>query len=328
MEKLLTVIIPCYNCEKTLRAAVASCYTQGFSVEEFEIVMVDDASTDGTRSIMTELAQQYSNVRTFHHSNNQGGGAARNTAVAHSQAKVIFCLDSDDLLPPQTLAKMLAFLLDKQCDGVCFNHLVRFRGSDINDIDYIETYTANNQPIAFSSVLQKDNARCPLTIVFMFTREAFNKTTGYPTHHGFDTQGFGWRFLSSGLTAYVCPGSSYLQRIHFTTSYYLREYEAGKVNHHVREILMEHLPLFTTEARTLIDSFDYSDFTRNIGSELLGLTQILIDGYEQKLGTLTYSNHPSIPYKAIRRNSLTGILLRLLSRIRHFLNNLSQEMKS
>ena len=48
----LSITIPCYNCEKTLREAVESCYKQGFENEnDFEIVMVDDGSKDGTREL-------------------------------------------------------------------------------------------------------------------------------------------------------------------------------------------------------------------------------------------------------------------------------------
>ena len=83
----LSIIIPCYNCENTLREAVESCYIQGFREDEFEIVMVNDDSKDATSLVMKELASEHSNIRTHYHDTNQGGGATRNTATKISSSE-------------------------------------------------------------------------------------------------------------------------------------------------------------------------------------------------------------------------------------------------
>ena len=65
----VTIIIPCFNCTKTLAAAFESCFTQGIE-GPFEIVMVDDASTDGTKPLMEQLASKHPNVKLGFHEKN------------------------------------------------------------------------------------------------------------------------------------------------------------------------------------------------------------------------------------------------------------------
>ena len=134
MTPKLSIIIPCYNCEDTLREAVDSCYIQGFSNEEFEIIMVDDGSTDNTWKLMQGIASEYKNIKVLQHSRNRGGGATRNTAIKNSSADVLFCLDSDDILPPDTLGKMYTFLKEKNCNAVCIHRFINFNGKDTSDI--------------------------------------------------------------------------------------------------------------------------------------------------------------------------------------------------
>jgi len=321
MSPKLSIIIPCYNCEKTLREAVDSCYVQGFSENEFEIVMVDDGSTDETRELMKRLAEEHANLHLFFHEKNKGGGAARNTAVANSKSEVIFCLDSDDLLPPDTLNRMLDYLDEKQCDGICFEKSIKFRNTNINNIENIDTFPYDDNPIPFLSLLEWKLS--PVVVVFMYTKKSFNHTGGYPTNHGFDTQGFGWRFLSSGLKAYVCPGTSYLHRVNFHQSYYLREYNAGKVNLNMRCILYEHLPLFSERAQNFITTFNPSDFTKDLITELKKIHPLFDKNLEQKIGTLNYLEKiNTLPTPSIHRNSLLGLWFRIKLKIRIIIENM------
>jgi glycosyltransferase involved in cell wall biosynthesis len=256
----LTIIIPCYNCEDTLKEAVDSCYLQGFTEDEFEIVLVNDASTDNTEKLINELASQHSNIRHFSHPKNLGGGATRNTSVQNSKSEIIFCLDSDDILPNNTLSRMLIFLEEKACDGVGIHHSIKFIGTDRNKVHHIDTFSKPGAQIQFDDLLQKNNELCSLYSTFMFTQKAFQVTGGYPTDHGFDTQGFAWRFLGNGLVAYTCPDTSYLHRIEFKKSYYLREAAAGRINYNWKKILSEFLYVFSPAVKEIIrDHNVYSD---------------------------------------------------------------------
>lgn len=313
LKKEISIIIPCYNCSETLEEAVESCFAQG--LKNFEIVMVDDKSTDTTKEVMQKLADNHPEIKLFYHDKNMGGGATRNTAVENSEADVIFCLDSDDILPQGTLFKMLSFMGEKKCDGVGIHHSIKFNGANKEDIDHVDTFGYAGERIPFESLIQKNNIYCPLYSTFMHTRRAFEVAGGYPTEHGFDTQGFAWRFLSSGLTAYTCPDASYLHRIRFKESYYIREYNSGKVNYNWQDVLSEHLSLFNTETQNFILNFDCVGFSRNLFEELCKKESIFKENYE----VLLEENHkrekiifPDREY--IKRASLTGVYMRIKNR--------------
>jgi len=312
----LTVIIPCFNCQETLGEALASVYEQNLSIP-FEVIMVDDASTDKTWTLMQELAKKYPNVSLFQHDKNRGGGATRNTAIAKSTGDLIFCLDSDDILPKGTLEKMAKFLLEKKCDGVTIHRSIKFSDEDIQDIDRIETAGNLKEPISFYSLLSENEKFCPLLVNFMYTKRAFEKIGGYPTRHGFDTQGFAWRFLCAGLSAFVCPETEYLHRINFTESYYLREYNNGKANYNWRDIFLEHHCLFNDKTRNFIISFDCRDFTRSLFNELTKLDKIMIPDFKNTLGkNCPPLNIESIPNIYIKRKSLKGLYFRIKYRLK------------
>ena len=284
MKPDLSIIIPCYNCSETLEEAVDSCFIQQLEENNrtYEIVMVDDGSTDTTREVMKKIetktqANSSGVIRNFFHEKNCGGGATRNTAIKNARADVIFCLDSDDILAQGTLSKMLEMMLSKQkagipCDGIGIHHSKKFTGKNVNDIHVIHTFGYAGTQIPFESLLQRDNVYCPLYSTFMHTREAFEIMGGYPTNHGFDTQSFAWRFLSNGLTAYTCPDSTYFHRVGFNKSYYIREYEAGKVNYNWFLILSEFLYLFNDRIKDIILDFNIHAEKNIFGRKMSALT--------------------------------------------------------
>lgn len=251
-DNKLSIIIPCFNCEDTLSEAVFSIYEQKIDIP-FEIIMVDDRSTDNTVNLMRGLANKYPEIKLFYHQENKGGGSTRNTAVQNSEGNIIFCLDSDDLLPPNTLPKMYKYLLEKKCDGVGFSASIKFNGKNKDDISYVHNFKYINQKIPIKSLLEP--GACSLYSVFMFTKRSFEIIGGYPTNHGFDTQGFAFRFLLNGLNAYTCPNTEYKQRINDGESYYLREYNSGRENHNWYKILCEFLSFFSKEAQETILNF-------------------------------------------------------------------------
>lgn len=322
MKPLLSIIIPCYNCDQTLREAVDSCYTQGFSEREFEIVLVDDCSSDTTKSLLLSLAQEKKNVRAFFHNQNQGGGATRNTATDHARADVVFCLDSDDVLPPHTLNKMLSFLQAKDADGVGVHHSKKFKGTNITDIGWEDTFAYAGEQIPIENLLQQHGTMCSLYSVFMYTKKAFYACGRYPTHHGFDTQGFAWRFLAAGLKAYTCPNTCYLHRINFHQSYYLREDAGGKINFNWQLILLEHTQLFTPDTLLFIKNYKVRDFTSSLYADLCAREKVFVDEsirkYKPGSPALIHHNH-----SPISRSSLQGIYLRLKKKVlTHRIKNL------
>jgi glycosyltransferase involved in cell wall biosynthesis len=100
----VTVVIPAYNAENTIGAAINSILSQTF--QDFEIIVVDDASHDSTIQIVKQIEDP--RVRLLRHEKNLGPAAARNNALTNADSKWICMLDADDLLDPSYIDTMLA----------------------------------------------------------------------------------------------------------------------------------------------------------------------------------------------------------------------------
>jgi len=91
----VSIVIPCYNAEEFLARSIRSALSQRFPTGEFEVIVVDDGSTDHT----AEIAQTYENEIIFvRHAENRGLPAARNTGIRKARGRYVLHLDSDDYL--------------------------------------------------------------------------------------------------------------------------------------------------------------------------------------------------------------------------------------
>ena len=99
----VSVIIPCFNCSETLGLAVQSVLEQ--SVYPAELVLVDDASEDGTLQLAEriEAAVKVPHVKVVSHEANVGPGSARNTGWNHASSPYVAFLDADDVWHPRKL---------------------------------------------------------------------------------------------------------------------------------------------------------------------------------------------------------------------------------
>lgn len=105
MSPKVSVIIPVYNREKYFNQAIESVLNQTF--QDFEIIAVDDGSTDRSPGLLREWDNKDSRIRVAFHEKNRGVSAARNTALSMVRGEWVMLLDSDDALHPQALEKLL-----------------------------------------------------------------------------------------------------------------------------------------------------------------------------------------------------------------------------
>jgi len=96
-----TVFIPTYNRAHTLTRALDSIHNQGF--RDFEVVIVDDGSTDGTKKLVEEWNEKSGLPVTYIWQHNQGKHAAHNAGAALAKGSLFITLDSDDMLAPRAL---------------------------------------------------------------------------------------------------------------------------------------------------------------------------------------------------------------------------------
>lgn len=105
----VSVIIPAYNCAALLAEAVASVRAQTY--EDYEVIVVDDGSTDDTADVAEKLAADWPRMRAIR-AEHKGLAAARNRAVTEMKGQWIAMLDADDLWLPEKLQRCMDYLAE------------------------------------------------------------------------------------------------------------------------------------------------------------------------------------------------------------------------
>lgn len=116
---LLSIIIPIYNIEKYLSATLENILEQSFA--DYELLLIDDGSTDGSTEICDKFARLDSRVCVIHQQN-AGVSAARNVGVASAKGKYIGFVDGDDLIEPNMFETLVSLAEKHQADIVQCRH--------------------------------------------------------------------------------------------------------------------------------------------------------------------------------------------------------------
>lgn len=114
----VSVIVPVYNVEQYLSACVESVLQQTYP--DFELLLVDDGSTDGSSLLCDELACSDERIRVFHKENG-GQGSARNFGLEHAKGTYVLFLDSDDTIAPTLLEVTVAAATANHAQVVIFD---------------------------------------------------------------------------------------------------------------------------------------------------------------------------------------------------------------
>lgn len=122
----LSIIIPVYNVAPYVRKCVESVLAQDLDPKEYEIILVDDGSTDGSGEICDKLVRckMHDAQCTIHvlHQENQGLSAARNAGIAVAQGKYVQFVDSDDYLEPNVLGGLVEQMEREELDVLRFDY--------------------------------------------------------------------------------------------------------------------------------------------------------------------------------------------------------------
>lgn len=109
MEKgLVSVITPTYNCAKFIGETIESVQAQTY--QQWEMIIVDDCSTDNTKEIVDKYIKEDSRIKYFCLKNNSGAAVARTKAMELANGEYMAFLDSDDIWTEEKLKKQLAFM--------------------------------------------------------------------------------------------------------------------------------------------------------------------------------------------------------------------------
>ncbi len=147
----ITVCVPVYNVECYLRECLESIFSQDYP--RFDVVMVDDGSTDGSGAICDEYAEKKSQRAFVVHKDNEGPLLARRDGFARAAGQYVMCVDSDDMLLPGALSAVAAAVDKTGADVVRFG-FTREAGAAGPSGDYssCEFYPAGEKPAMLRAI--------------------------------------------------------------------------------------------------------------------------------------------------------------------------------
>lgn len=105
-----SVIVPCYNEEKAVGETIEHLLANESDTSTFEIIAINDGSTDGTRGILEKYVERYANVHLVNHASNQGYGASLKTGIRKARSDVVAITDADGTYPNERLPELVAAL--------------------------------------------------------------------------------------------------------------------------------------------------------------------------------------------------------------------------
>jgi len=192
-----TLVITNYNREQFIDRAIRSCLMQMILRRTVEIILVDDASTDGSIEIVREFGNE---VRVFRQEVNQGVAAASNVGLEHAQGRYWMRVDSDDFLNAHACA-FLGSILDENPDidfAYCDHHRVDVRGVKISRVR-----------------LDNDEALYEHGAGVLFRTESLREIGGYDASlRNAEDRDLLMRLRAQGVKGYYLPVSLYRYYIH------------------------------------------------------------------------------------------------------------------
>ena len=153
---ILSVIIPVYNAEKSIRRAIDSALDQ--KELAVEVIAINDGSTDHTQEIMDKLYGANQNVRIYHRTNH-GPYKSRVYGIGKAKGKYITFMDADDYISPGFYRPVLKYMAGKNADIVEFGSRIYSESMELVTVDYY-SYEEKKNIEAMKNVMLKKNCSC------------------------------------------------------------------------------------------------------------------------------------------------------------------------
>ena len=131
----ISFVLPCYNVGRYIAQCLDSIENQDMPEDEYEVICVDDCSTDNTSEIIKDYQLIHTNIQYIRHKENLTSGGARNTGIALARGEYIWFVDPDDLIKPQCLNRLYAIATSRHPQILMFN----FEAVNV-DLEYLKTY--------------------------------------------------------------------------------------------------------------------------------------------------------------------------------------------
>lgn len=185
---LVSVVTACYNYGQYLPDLMASLTGgktsfgdhPGQTFQGFELIICDDASTDGSWNVAQSLADDWRGIRAIRHGQNQGTAIALNTAIAASYGRYIMVMCADDMLAPEALERFMV-ALEAQPHSLVYSDQQLFARGKRGEIWHMQEYD-------FEELLERNQVPAGV----MFTKQAWREVGGYPPAFARGREDWAW----------------------------------------------------------------------------------------------------------------------------------------
>lgn len=196
MEKI-SVIIPTYNRSKQIKKSIESVLRQSYA--DFEVLIVDDASTDDTQAVVEAIPDK--RIRYIKLETNQGAAGARNEGVRQAQGSIIAFQDSDDVWRPEKLERQLAYWQahpEYAMIYCSYRKYMQYQESfDVPNVNWVGELEGS----LFSWIAQRNSVGAPTMLV---KKDCFLEVGGFATDFSaLEDWDFVLRFSAIYLIGYV-----------------------------------------------------------------------------------------------------------------------------
>lgn len=202
---LLTIVIPVYNVSQYVEKCVRSCYKQNVSNSKFEIIIINDGSTDDSLEICEKLKKEYRELKIISQKN-KGLSGARNTGLRNANGKYVWFVDSDDWIEEDCLTVLFEQLKWHDVDLFWMGHDVIYKG--ISNRKYIPNKMDN--PITGEELFVKHLNNLFYIWKFIFKKEfLINNNLEFYEGILYEDLEFTPRALLTAKSCYTIPHSFY-----------------------------------------------------------------------------------------------------------------------
>jgi glycosyltransferase involved in cell wall biosynthesis len=209
----LSILIPMYNEEDTLEKIVGRVFEVDYGIDEFEVVIVDDCSTDASFEVAKRIAADAPNITVARHETNLGKGAAIRTAMKTATGDVMVVQDADLEYDPRDIPSLVALIRDDIADVVFGS---RFSSSGPHRVMYFWHQLGNNFLTLFSNMMTNINLTDMEVCYKAFRREVVETIEIEEDRFGFEPE----------MTSKVAKGQWRIYEV--PISYFGRTYDEGK----------------------------------------------------------------------------------------------------
>jgi glycosyltransferase involved in cell wall biosynthesis len=164
---IISIITPTFNRDHMIGNTIQSIQQQTF--KEWELIVVDDASTDRTCDVVNVHSKKDSRIRYFKNENNKGSNASRNRGIAESEGELLTFIDDDDQLNPEKLKLQYEYLNEFKHVGLVY---CGFRYIDFNTKETIGIIRPKHRGNVFDLILKNNIIGSPTPLI---RRECFKK---------------------------------------------------------------------------------------------------------------------------------------------------------